>query len=87
VLLADASELPAIVERREIRARGWVVQAPRHHVPPAGVVLSGDLALVCHRLPAEGQGSGVDERFGCAIGAAAGVDYEFCQYLLRVATG
>jgi hypothetical protein len=50
-------------------------------------VLSGDLALVCHRLPAEGQGSGVDERFGCAIGAAAGVDYEFCQYLLRVATG
>jgi hypothetical protein len=75
VLLADASDPPAVMNPGEIRARYRVVQTPGHYESPTGVVLARNFALVCNRLAAEGERAGIDEGFGCAVGTAAGVDY------------
>lgn len=75
VLLADAPDLPTAVHPWEFWARCRGVEAaPGHQEPPAGVVLPWDLALICHGLATKGEGAGVDQGFGCAVGAAVGVD-------------
>jgi hypothetical protein len=74
VLLANTADLPTVMDAWEVGAWRRVVQTPRHQEAPAGVVLPGDLAFICHGLAAEGQRAGVDQGFGGAVGAAAGVD-------------
>lgn len=77
MFLGDFAHLPTGVNTGKVRTWGGVrgeVTAPGHKKAPAGVIHSGDAALVGDGFSAEGEAACVDEGFGGGVFAAGGVE-------------